>query len=69
MGLMLHFIEIVKQIINITRTALTFELTTHDLITLNKIIIVYIYIAHNNQKDSLCALHKFHTTTLKRDMF
>ena len=33
------------------------------------IIIVYIYIAHNNQKDSLCALHKFHTTTLKRDMF
>ena len=23
------------------------------------IIIVYIYIAHNNQKDSLCALHNF----------
>ena len=40
---------------------------THMFIII--IIIVYIYIAHNNQKDSLCALHKFHTTTLKRDMF
>ena len=32
-------------------------------------ILHIIHIAHNNQKDSLCALHKFHTTTLKRDMF
>ena len=42
---------------------------SYNLNSLIIIIIVYIYIAHNNQKDSICALHKFHTTTLKRDMF